>query len=64
MPVPDSYIVRIYRKGFRTLCGVVEDTQSGAVRAFRSAEELVVLLRRRNTVVRRTRGPGKFRSTQ
>jgi hypothetical protein len=64
MRVPDSYIVRIYRKGFRTLSGIVEDTHSGGVRAFRSVEELVVLLRTRITVTRRTRGPGKFRPTQ
>ena len=38
MRVPSCYIVRIYRQGFRTLYGVVEDAQSGGVWAFRSAE--------------------------
>jgi hypothetical protein len=64
MRVPDSYIVRIYRKGFRTLSGVVEDTHSGGTRAFRSADELMTLLRTRFPPARRTRGQGQSRSTQ
>ena len=63
MGVPGSYVVRIYRRGFRTLFGVVEDTQSGGTRAFRSGEELVALLRSRIPVAPRTRNHGKSRST-
>jgi hypothetical protein len=40
-----SYVVRIYRQGFRTLCGLVEDTHTGQQRAFRDERELVDLLR-------------------
>jgi hypothetical protein len=45
MRQPRSYIVRIYRQGFRSLAGMVEDTRSGGGRPFRSAEELLALLR-------------------
>lgn len=64
MRVPDSYIVRIYRKGFRTLSGVVEDTRNGGVRGFRSADELLALLRMRFPAARQGRVRGTFRSTQ
>lgn len=64
MRVPDSYVVRIYRKGFRTLSGIVEDTRSGGMRAFRSADELVAQLRTRFPAARRIPGPGKIRSTR
>jgi hypothetical protein len=46
MREPRSYIVRVYRQGFRTLTGIVEDTRSSAKRPFRSAEDLLALLRR------------------
>ena len=59
MREPGSYIVRIYRQGFQTLCGVVEDPQSGASQAFRSGEELLALLRSRKMVTRRTQRHGK-----
>ena len=45
MREPRSYIVRIYRQGYRTLSGIVEDTHTGGSRPFRSSEELAVLLR-------------------
>lgn len=45
MREPRSYIVRIYRQGFRTLAGVVEDTHSGAAQPFRNTEELLALVR-------------------
>lgn len=40
-----SYVVRIYRQGFRSLSGVVEDTNTGGKRAFRNIRELSALLR-------------------
>jgi len=64
MREPRSYVVRIYRQGFRTLCGVVEDTHSGGARAFRSAEELLALLRARIACTPPTQRRGKPRSTQ
>ena len=64
MRVPSCYIVRIYRQGFRTLYGVVEDAQSGGVRAFRSAEELLMLLRRQISGTRKIQRHGKSRLTQ
>ena len=63
MREPSSYIVRIYRQGFRTLCGVLEDTHCGGVRAFRSAEELIELLRKQIASTRKTQRHGKSRST-
>ena len=45
MREPRSYVVRIYRQGFRTLSGLVEDTRTGGKRPFRDLQELSVLLR-------------------
>jgi hypothetical protein len=45
MREPRSYVVRIYRQGFRTLSGFVEDTHTGGKRPFRDLQELSVLLR-------------------
>jgi hypothetical protein len=45
MREPRSYIVRIYRQGYRSLAGTVEDTRSGTSRGFRNTRELAVLLR-------------------
>jgi hypothetical protein len=45
MREPRSYIVRIYRQGYRSLSGIVEDAQSGGRRPFRNTRELSVLLR-------------------
>jgi hypothetical protein len=42
---PASYIVRIYRRGFRSLTGVVEDPKSGEQAPFKSMEELWAVLR-------------------
>lgn len=64
MPGPRSYIVRIYRQGFRTLGGIVEDTHSGATRPFRSAEELLALLRAPIAHTSLARRRGKSSSTQ
>ena len=47
MREPRSYVVRIYRQGFRALSGVVEDTHTGGKRSFRDLRELSVLLRER-----------------
>ncbi len=47
MREPRSYIVRIYRQGYRTLSGIVEEPGSGAVRTFRTEEELLGILRAR-----------------
>ena len=46
MRQPRSYVVRVYRRGFRTLGGIVEDTVTGAQRPFRDADELIALLTR------------------
>jgi len=45
MAEPRSYIVRIYRQGYRTLAGTVEDATTQGQRPFRDAEELAALLR-------------------
>jgi len=45
MREPRSYIVRIYRQGYRSLSGIVEDTRTGGRQPFRTSEELAVLLR-------------------
>ena len=45
MPGPRSYIVRVYRQGFRSLAGVVEDIATQGQRAFRNVNELSRWLR-------------------
>jgi hypothetical protein len=45
MREPRSYIVRIYRRGYRSLSGIVEDTLTSSKQPFRNTEELMVLLR-------------------
>jgi hypothetical protein len=45
MREPRSYIVRIYRQGYRTLSGIVEDTHTTSERPFRNTRELFALLR-------------------
>ena len=45
MPGPRSYIVRVYRQGFRSLAGVVEDIATQGQRAFRDVNELSKWLR-------------------
>ncbi|MFO1318869.1 MAG: hypothetical protein U1F52_04595 [Burkholderiales bacterium] len=40
MSGPRTYIVRIYRQGFRSLTGTLEDADTGGVRGFQSVEEL------------------------
>ncbi len=51
MRSPRSFIVRIYRRGFGSLSGIVEDSSSGEQRSFNSMAELwalfVAKLRRR-----------------
>lgn len=49
MRVPRSYIVRIYRRGFRTLSGVVEDTRTNTQQSFSNVEELLATLRAPNS---------------
>lgn len=46
MRQPRSYIIRIYRKGARSLTGVVEDARTGEQRSFSSLQDLWILLRR------------------
>ena len=41
---PRSYIVCIHRQGFRALSGLLEDTHTSAIHAFRNPEELLALL--------------------
>jgi hypothetical protein len=45
MRQPRSYIVRIYRQGYRTLSGIAEDALTSEVQPFRNVEELLALLR-------------------
>jgi hypothetical protein len=45
MREPRGYIVRIYRRGFRTFAGTVEDTQTCNKQTFKTTDELLVLLR-------------------
>lgn len=45
MREPRSYVVRVYRQGYRSLCGIVEDTRTGQARAFRDVQQLTALLR-------------------
>ena len=45
MPGPRSYIVRVYRQGFRSLAGVVEDVATQGQRVFRDLNELSRWLR-------------------
>jgi len=45
MRQPRSYVVRIYRRGFQALSGIVEDAHTGGKRAFRDVSELSELLR-------------------
>lgn len=42
---PRSFIVRIYRKGARSLAGTVQDAAYGSMAPFQSMEELWTLLR-------------------
>jgi hypothetical protein len=39
-----TYVVRIYRRTGRRLCGIVENVETGACNAFRSTRELLRLL--------------------
>lgn len=45
MGQPHNYVVRVYRRGFESLEGLVEDTRTGAERPFSSIEQLWTLLR-------------------
>ena len=42
---PRSYVIRIYRQGFRSLSGMVEDAATKAQRSFRDEKELLAILR-------------------
>jgi hypothetical protein len=44
MRMPRSYVVHIYRQGYQSLSGLVEDTHSGAKQPFHRLTELIVLL--------------------
>ena len=45
MREPRSYVVRIYRQGYRTIAGTIEDTHTTNKRPFRTSHELLALLR-------------------
>jgi hypothetical protein len=45
VPEPRSFIVRVYRKGARSLAGTVENAARGSMAPFQSMEELWALLR-------------------
>lgn len=45
MREPRSYIVRVYRQGYGTLSGIVEDTHTGSKWPFRDIRQLSALLR-------------------
>ncbi|MBI3530353.1 MAG: hypothetical protein HY067_20600 [Betaproteobacteria bacterium] len=64
MRAPRSYIVRIYRRGFRTLSGVIEDTRTNTQQPFGDIDELIAVMR---TPDSRAPPPGrreKVRSTK
>jgi hypothetical protein len=63
MRAPRSYIVRIYRRGFRTLSGVVEDTRTNAQHPFKNTDELISLLKVPNSGAKPLGRQGKNRST-
>ena len=60
MRAPRSYIVRIYRRGYLTLAGTVEEVCTGRRSNFASGEELCRMLRifglDRPVTLRRFRG--------
>ena len=64
MRVPRSYIVRIYRRGFRTLSGVIEDTRTNAQQPFRDTDELIAMLRASDSRAPRPGCRGRVRSTK
>jgi hypothetical protein len=45
MRAPESYIVRVYRRGFRSMAGVLEHPATGRQRPFMGIQELWDLLR-------------------
>jgi hypothetical protein len=64
MREPRSYIVRIYRQGYRSLSGVVEDTHTSGGQPFRNTRELITLLRAPIANAKPVERPRKSRSTQ
>lgn len=55
MGQPRNYVVRVYRRGFESLEGLVEDTRTGAEQPFSSIEQLWALLR--GPIPRKSRYP-------
>lgn len=53
MRAPESYIVRIYRRGFRSMAGVLEHPATGRQRPFMGIQELWDLLRTKCRVPKR-----------
>jgi len=45
MGQPHNYVVRIYRRGFASLEGLIEDSRTGNEQPFSSIEQLWALLR-------------------
>jgi hypothetical protein len=60
MAQPRSYIVRVYRRGFVQLSGLVEDVAAGTEHTFKTAEELHALL---GALSRHRASPGNHPST-
>lgn len=56
MREPRSYIVRIYRQGYRSLSALVEDARTGSKRPFLNTQELIDLLRGSGTSAEPSRG--------
>ncbi len=63
MREPRSFIVRIYRRGFRTLSGVIEDTSTNTQQPFRDIDELIAMLREPDSRAAFHARRGKVRST-
>jgi len=64
MREPRSYIVRIYRQGYRSLSGLVEDTRTSSRQPFRNTQELIALLRAPIADASPVERTGKARSTK
>lgn len=58
MAQASSYVIRIYRRGFSTLEGLVEDSRTGEQRSFSKMEELWSILQGASS------SPGKRQSAR
>ena len=64
MREPRSYVVRIYWHDSRDVCGTIEDARTNGKRPFRSADELLQLLRRPIREIRRTERNRRLQSSE